>query len=406
MYRQKPVQKPTLTSYSVDKIIDYPLTDPVQLTQELIRCQSVTPVEGGALRLLDKWLTALGFTCHFLSFSQEGTPDVDNLFAIRTVEGTPNFCFAGHTDVVPSGDLNSWQHDPFQGTITNNVLFGRGAVDMKGAIAAFVASIARALEANTPLETLSFLITGDEEGIAINGTRKVLTWLQDQKISLDFCLVGEPSCAEYIGDTLKIGRRGSLNTLLTVRGKQGHVAFPEQSDNPLPRLISILNILKTGPKEDKSHFFDPTNLEITSIDVGNATTNLIPEVGQARFNIRFNDQHTGHSLSEWIKDVCACHSDDFETEFEFSGEAEFIEPNAVTDHMCSVIKEKTGLISDLTTAGATSDARFIRHHCPVVEFGLVGRTMHQVNECVPLSDLELLTTLYGKMLPTAARKSS
>ncbi len=381
----------------------YSLLDPVRLTQELIRCQSVTPLEGGALDLLESWLTDLGFLCHRLSFSEKGTEDVENLFAIRPLEGTENYCFAGHTDVVPAGDQKSWSHGPFDAILKDGVLYGRGAVDMKGSIAAFVAAIARSLKnGKPPLQTLSFLITGDEEGLALNGTRKVLTWLDDQKIPLDFCLVGEPSSIHKLGDTIKIGRRGSLNTLLTVRGKQGHVAFPEKSDNPLPKLISILHILKEGPFENKSDFFDPSNLEITSIDVGNATTNLIPETATARFNIRFNDQHTGKSLSDWIKDVCTKHTNTFETEFEFSGEAEFIEPNAITDHMCAVIKEKTGLSPNLTTAGATSDARFIRHHCPVVEFGLVGQTMHQVNECVDIKDLETLTEIYGKFFKTAS----
>ncbi len=382
---------------------EYPLTDPVRLTQELIRCQSVTPIEGGALDLLGAWLKDLGFTCHRLSFSEKGTDDVDNLFAIRSIKGTENYCFAGHTDVVPAGDKKSWSHDPFEASVQDGILIGRGAVDMKGAIAAFVASVARAIEGgNPPAQTISFLITGDEEGIAINGTRKVLTWLEEQEIPLDFCLVGEPSSIDNLGDTIKIGRRGSLNTHLTVRGKQGHVAFPEKSDNPVPKLISILNTLKEGPEEKKSDFFDPSNLEITSVDVGNSTTNLIPEVATALFNIRFNDLHTGKSLSEWIKGVCAQNANDFETNFEFSGEAEFIEPNAITDHMCKVIKDKTGLSPELTTAGATSDARFIRYHCPVVEFGLVGQTMHQVNECVDVKDLEALTEIYMKFFKTAS----
>lgn len=383
------------------------LTDPVLLTQKLIQCQSVTPMEGGALELLESWLSALGFTCHRLSFSEEGTPDVENLFAMRTVQGTENFCFAGHTDVVPVGNPKNWCHDPFQGVISHGILTGRGAVDMKGGIAAFVAAIARSLKNKTPpQQTLSFLITGDEEGVAINGTRKVLTWLEEQQIKLDFCLVGEPSSIAKVGDTLKIGRRGSLNTYLTVLGKQGHVAFPEKADNPLPKLVSILNTLKQGPKENKSNFFEASNLELTSIDVGNQTTNLIPEKATARFNIRFNDQQTGKILSEWIKSICAQYAQDFTTEFEFSGEAEFLEPNEMTAHMSSVIKEITTLTPDMTTAGATSDARFIRHHCPVVEFGLIGRTMHQTNECVPASDLEVLTQIYGKMFETTASKSS
>lgn len=383
------------------------LTDPIALTQKLIQCQSVTPVEGGALTLLEEWLTPLGFTCHRLSFSEKGTADVENLFAIRIVPETKNFCFAGHTDVVPVGDTKKWCQDPFQGQVTNGILTGRGAVDMKGAIAAFVAAIAQSIEQNIPpQQTLSLLITGDEEGVAINGTRKVLKWLEEKNTKLDFCLVGEPSSIDNVGDTLKIGRRGSLNTYLTVYGTQGHVAFPEKSDNPLPKLVSILHTLKEGPTESKSDFFEPSNLELTSLDVGNTTTNLIPEKATARFNIRFNDQQTGKGLSKWIKEICSHHTKDFTTEFEFSGEAEFLEPNEMTAHMSSIIHDVTGLTPDMTTAGATSDARFIRHHCPVVEFGLIGRTMHQTNECVPVSDLETLTKIYGKMFKTAACKSS
>jgi succinyl-diaminopimelate desuccinylase len=379
------------------------LLDPTLLTQRLIQCQSITPLEGGALTLLESWLEPLGFECHRLKFSQEGTEDVENLFAIRVVNKTENFCFAGHTDVVPIGNATSWTHDPFDGTIHKDMIHGRGAVDMKGAIAAFVAAIARLIHENRPpTQTLSLLITGDEEGIALNGTRKVLTWLQEKKIPLDFCLVGEPSSREQLGDTIKIGRRGSLNTFLTVKGIQGHVAFPETSDNPLPKLVSILNILKEGPAEGKSDYFDSTNLEITSIDVGNPTTNLIPEKATARFNIRFNDHHTGKSLSDWIQKICSTYAETFETSFEFSGEAEFLEPNAMTDRLSTIIQDVTGQTPVLTTAGGTSDARFIRHHCPVLEFGLVGRTMHQVNECVAVTDLEKLTQIYGKIVKTAS----
>jgi succinyl-diaminopimelate desuccinylase len=373
------------------------LTDPVVLARDLIHCPSITPHEGGALTYLEACLTELGFICTRLPFSTPDTQEVDNLFAYRpgSTPKAPHLCFAGHTDVVAPGDLKSWTVDPFQGTIVDGTsLYGRGAVDMKGAIAAFVAAIAR-----TPSKScaLSLLITGDEEGVAINGTRKVLEWVKQQNLIPDFCLVGEPTCTHHLGDTLKIGRRGSLNTVLTVQGIQGHVAFPERSRNPLPYLIKILDDLIQGPPEGKSTYFDPSNLEITSVDVGNTTTNLIPEKATARFNIRFNDQHTGDSLISWIKERAAHHTPHFSTTFEISGEAEFVEPNATIQALARMIQETTTVEPQLTTAGATSDARFIRHYCPVVEFGLVGMTMHQVNEHVRLQDLEHLTQIYEKL---------
>jgi succinyldiaminopimelate desuccinylase (EC 3.5.1.18) len=383
-----------------------PLTDPVILTQHLIACPSITPLEGGALDLLQTWLEALSFHCYRLPFQEPGTAKVDNLFAIRPAvqPQAPHFCFAGHTDVVPPGDLVSWQSDPFLSQIQDSFLIGRGAVDMKGAIAAFVAAIAELTTQEDHLCTLSLLITGDEEGVAVNGTRKVLPWLQEQGYVPDFCLVGEPSSQAALGDTIKIGRRGSLNTVLTVQGVQGHVAFPQRAQNPIPILLHILTELNQGPLEQPSQFFEPSNLEITSIDVGNQTTNLIPETATARFNIRFNDRHTGQSLAAWIQTVAAKYTSSFKTEFEFSGEAEFLKPNALTDLMSQAITEVTGQQPQLTTAGATSDARFIRYYCPVVEFGLVGQTMHQANECVAVQDLRDLKTIYQKII-TAYRAS-
>lgn len=391
------------------KIQDTDLTNPTLVTQELIRCQSVTPYEGGALTLLEGWLARLGFVCHRLTFSDDNTPDVENLFAMRTPKQNADpdaqasapyhFCFAGHTDVVPAGPLPSWDQQPFAAKVQDNHIIGRGAVDMKGGIACFLSALAR-LHANgaMPDFTVSFLITGDEEDVAINGTKKVLTWMQDQGIKMDFCLVGEPSSVAHLGDTIKIGRRGSLNTKMTFTGKQGHVAFPEKSDNPVPKMIACLHELTTGLQEGQSQFFDPSNLEVTSIDVGNKTTNLIPERISAMFNIRFNDLHTGDSLSTWIKDTAATYCQDVTFDFEFSGEAEFMEPNETVDHLVKAITKITGQNPDLTTAGATSDARFIRYYCPVIEFGLVGETMHQINERVSLDDLENLTEIYRTFL--------
>jgi succinyl-diaminopimelate desuccinylase len=313
-----------------------------------------------------------------LRFESEGTEPVDNLFA-KLGTTKPHFCFAGHTDVVPPGDLNAWMHDPFQGVLCNGLLYGRGAVDMKGAIAAFVAAVARILLKHPLPFSVSLLITGDEEGVAINGTRRVLEWLEEQGDTIDFCLVGEPTCQEKLGDTIKIGRRGSLNTHLTVKGIQGHVAYPERARNPVSHMIDILYHLKKGPPEGKSQYFSRTNLEITSIDVGNQTTNLIPEQASARFNIRFNDQHTGAALERWITQICKRYDSEFQI-------------------LAQTIAEITGVQPKLNTIGGTSDARFIRHYAPVVEFGLVGRTMHQVNECVEIRDLERLTEIYQQIL--------
>jgi len=372
------------------------LIDPVQLTQALVGCPSITPHEGGALELLETTLTGLGFVCHRLSFQEEGTQKVENLFA-KFGSGHPHFCFAGHTDVVPAGDSTSWRHDPFQGTIEGDHLYGRGTVDMKGAIAAFVAAVSRVIT-NGFQGSISLLITGDEEGIAINGTRKVLEWLESQGEKIDFCLVGEPSSQKTLGDTIKIGRRGSLNTRLTLFGTQGHVAFPHLSDNPMGRMLEVLSLLNKGPEEKPSQYFAPSNLEITSIDVGNKATNVIPEKVTAMFNIRFHDQHTCQSLSQWIRSICDKTAGRYDVNFEFSGEAEFLEPNDVTQDLVTAIQEVTGQRADCNTHGATSDARFIRHYAPVLEFGLVGRTMHQVNECVAVKDLENLTQIYGNFL--------
>lgn len=373
------------------------LSDPIKLALSLIQCPSVTPVEGGALDFLEGVLQDLGFNCQRLRFEAEGTEPVDNLFA-KLGTAKPHFCFAGHTDVVSPGDLNAWMSYPFQGVIREGMLYGRGAVDMKGAIAAFVAAVSRILVKQPLPFAVSLLITGDEEGVAINGTRKVLDWLEEQGETIDFCLVGEPSCQRNLGDTIKIGRRGSLNTHLTVKGIQGHVAYPERARNPVSCLIDMLYHLKKGPPEGKSQYFGRTNLEITSIDVGNPTTNLIPEQASARFNIRFNDQHTGASLEKWITQVCKQFDGEFQVEFRLSGEAEYLAPNRYTDLFAQTIAQVTGIQPALDTLGGTSDARFIRHYTPVLEFGLVGRTMHQVDECVDIKDLEQLTEIYQQIL--------
>ncbi len=378
--------------------------DPVEITQHLIRCPSITPLAQGTLEILEKYLQKLGFNCHRLMFSNKDTPTVENLYA-RIGTEAPHLCFAGHVDVVPPGDREAWQADPFSGLIQEGILYGRGAVDMKGGIAAFLAATATFLNDKTFKGSISFLITADEEGIAINGTRKVLKWLEERSEKIDFCLVGEPSSLNEVGDTIKIGRRGSLNTVLTIHGTQGHVAFPEQANNPIPRLLKCLTLINEGPIEEDNPFFAATNVEITSIDVGNQTVNVIPAQATARFNIRFNDYQTGMSLQEWIQRICEAEGGQHTLQFSLSGEAEFVAPGYYTDILSTAITETAGHHPELTTAGGTSDARFIRNYAPVLEFGLVGRTMHQVNECVPCEDLITLSNIYLKFIQIFFLKS-
>lgn len=378
--------------------------DPVKITQDLINCPSVTPQEGGALDLLESLLKSLGFTCHRLLFEEVGTDPVHNLFAIRG-QGPGGICFAGHTDVVPAGDIGAWGHNPFNATIREGYLYGRGAVDMKGGIGAFVAAVARLLESDPSYSSpISFLITGDEEGPAINGTQKVLAWMKQQNLIPDFCIVGEPTCREVLGDTIKIGRRGTMTGYLTVLGTQGHVAYPHRADNPIPRLLETLQHLNKGPQENASTFFDPSNLEITTVDVGNPASNIIPSKGQAVFNIRFSDQQTAQSLTHWIKGVCEAHAGQYKLELECGGDSFLQQPNPWMHEIAAIVQDVTGVKPDLNTVGGTSDARFIYKFCPVLEFGPMGRTMHKVDECVSLQDLEALTQVYEKILRAWLKK--
>lgn len=376
------------------------MSDAVAIAQRLIQHPSVTPIDQGALTYLGALLTDLGFVCHHLTFEEPDHQPVQNLYA-RYGRKAPHFCFAGHTDVVAPGPLEAWSHHPFDGIIQHDFLIGRGAVDMKGAIAAFVDATKRFLEQTqgTFAGSISFLITGDEEGIAINGTKKVLEWMQQQGEVMDFCLVGEPSSQHAVGDTIKIGRRGSLNTALTVTGVQGHVAFPERAKNPIHALIDMLAILKQGPQETSSDHFDPSHLEITSIDVGNETVNVIPQSASARFNIRFNDQQTGEQLQRWIQEVAKASSCQVDLKFQLSGEADVCEPTLFLKRIQDIIHTITKQTPTLTTAGGTSDARFIRQYCPAVfELGLVGQTMHQIDERVAVQDLETLSQIYFHIL--------
>lgn len=376
------------------------ITTTQDLAQQLIRYASITPDDPGILSYLEKMLTDLGFTCHLLEFSEPGYALVRNLYARYGTE-SPHFCFAGHTDVVAPGPLEAWRHPPFEGTIQDGHLVGRGAVDMKGAIAAFIVATKQFLEEHKGQipGSLSLLITGDEEGIAINGTRKVLDWLRQRQEPIDFCLVGEPSSQQALGDTIKIGRRGSLNTVLTVTGVQGHVAFPDRARNPIHALIDILAELKRNPPEPPSPHFAPSHLEITSIDVGNTTVNVIPHAATARFNIRFSDQQTGTRLQDWIRQTAQIPGYESTFAFQLSGEADVCPPVPMLEKMMATISDHTGRTPILSTDGGTSDARFIRHDCPAVfEFGLVGQTMHQIDERVSLKDLDQLTEIYGGIL--------
>jgi succinyl-diaminopimelate desuccinylase len=376
--------------------------DPVALAQALIRCPSITPVDHGALGVVEHALGELGFVCHRLRFEEDGTAPVENLYA-RLGEGSPHLCFAGHTDVVPPGDVASWQVDPFAGKVRGDVLYGRGAVDMKGAIACFMAATARVLDAQRPAGSISFLITGDEEGPAINGTRKVLAWLTKRGEAPDACLVGEPTNAQRLGDTIKIGRRGSLTGRLTVRGIQGHAAYPERADNPIPRLLAMLQALSSEQLDGGSEHFEPSRLVITSVDVGNAASNVIPAEARAVFNVRFNDRHTTRTLETTLRARLDATGGDYRLETSNGAEAFVTTPGAFTDLLEALIERDLGVLPELSTSGGTSDARFIKDVCPVVEFGLVGATIHQVDERVPVADLEALTRFYQALLASYVR---
>jgi len=368
--------------------------DPVLLARDLIRKPSVTPLDAGAMDTLQAVLEQLGFSCRRLKFGE-----VENLYARRGT-AAPNLCFAGHTDVVPPGDPDAWAAPPFEATVEDGVLVGRGAVDMKGGIAAWVAAVARA--GDVP-GSLSFLITGDEEGVALDGTKRVVALLQEEGERIDHCLVGEPSSVRTLGDTIKVGRRGSLNVWITVTGRQGHVAYPERARNPIPVLIELLDRLKDRELDDGYPAFPPSNLELTTVDVGNPATNVIPAVARGRFNIRFNPSWTGAALMQWIETEAAvveAGSDGCSIQLEFlhSGDAFLTEPGPFVDVIMGAIQAELGVTPEPNTKGGTSDARFIRALCPVIEFGLVGQTMHQVDERVPVEEIERLAQVYERII--------
>ncbi len=373
------------------------LTDPLALAQALIRRPSVTPADDGALAVLEEALTALGFTCRRLAFgADQGRPQIENLYA-RLGDQSPNFCFAGHTDVVPPGQ--GWTVDPFAGQVVGDHLYGRGAADMKGAVAAFVAATARFLAEQAAFKgSISLLITGDEEGRALDGTVRVLDWLKQQGETIDACLVGEPTNPRYLGEMMKIGRRGSLNGRLRVLGAQGHVAYPDRADNPIPRLMDMLQSLIREPLDQGSEHFQASTLAITTIDVGNPATNVIPAEARAGFNIRFNDLHSGKSVEDWLRAKFDAIGGAYELEVEVSGESFLTPPGKLSDSIARAALAVTGHQPEASTSGGTSDARFIRYHCPVAEFGLVGQSMHKADERVAVADLFGLTDIYQRIL--------
>ena len=366
------------------------MSDPVPLAQALIRCASITPADAGAQDVLAAALEALGFEVWRLPFGT--TP---NLFARRGTAGT-HLCFAGHTDVVPPGV--AWSADPFGGEVRDGVLYGRGACDMKGAIAAFVAAVT----SYRGLGSISLLITGDEEGPATDGTIRVLEWMAARGHIPDLCLVGEPTNPQRLGEVIKIGRRGSLNAAITVHGVQGHAAYPHRADNPVHRLVHGLSALIAASLDNGSEWFEPSTLQVTSVDVGNPATNVIPATATARLNIRFNNLHTGAALETWMKATLAQHIERFDLDVTISGESFLTAPGPLVDRLAAAVAEGSGMTPRLDTGGGTSDARFIARYCPVAEFGLVGATMHQADERVPVEELRHLTRIYGAVLAAFA----
>ena len=372
------------------------LTDALPLAQDLIRKPSVTPRDEGALDVLQKALAALGFTCERMRFEGDGGEPIDNLYA-RLGTAAPNFCFAGHTDVVPVG--NGWTAEPFTGDVIDGHLYGRGAADMKGAIAAFVAATARFLKDSKPPGSISLLITGDEEGDAINGTVKMLARLKERGEKLDVCVVGEPTNPTKLGEMIKIGRRGSLTAKLTVFGTQGHSAYPHLADNPIPRLMKMLAAITDKPLDQGTAHFQASTLAITTVDVGNTASNVIPAQAKAAFNIRFNDGHSGASLIAWLrKTFDTAAKDQYELTARISGESFLTPPGTLSTLVADAVKDVLGVTPELSTTGGTSDARFIKDACPVCEFGMVGLSMHKADERCALTDLENLTAIYHKVL--------
>ena len=374
----------------------------LQLAKELIRYPSVTPIDAGVMKFLEKKLKKLGFKTKILEFKEKNSKSVKNLYA-RLGSNSPNFCYAGHLDVVPAGNLKDWTVNPFRPSIKKGHLIGRGANDMKSSIAAFVSAVSIFVKNKKKFNgSISLLITGDEEGVAINGTKKVVEYLKKRKEKIDFCLVGEPTNPNKLGEMIKIGRRGSMTGRLSVIGIQGHVAYPHRANNPSTALVQILKKLKEIKFDRGTKDFQPTNLEVTKINIDNIADNVIPGLANATFNIRFNNKHSSNSIktkiNKILKKICHKNKSNYKIEYSVSGEAFLTKPNQTTYMIQDVIKKITKIKPELSTTGGTSDARFIRKIAPCLEFGLVGKTMHKVDEAVSLNDLKKLTLIYSNIL--------
>jgi succinyl-diaminopimelate desuccinylase len=378
------------------------LINELQLAKQLIKFPTVTPIDAGIMKFLEKKLKTLGFKTKILEFKEKNSKPVKNLYARLGNQG-PNFCYAGHLDVVPTGNLKEWTVNPFRPSVKKGYLIGRGANDMKSSIAAFVSAVSNFIVNKRKFNgSISLLITGDEEGVAINGTKKVVDYLRKKKEKIDFCLVGEPTNPNKLGEMIKIGRRGSMNGRLSIIGVQGHVAYPQRANNPSTALVQILNELKKIKFDNGTKDFQPTNLEITKINIDNSADNVIPGLANAKFNIRFNNKHTSSSIKKKIdkivKNISNKNKSKYKIDYSVSGEAFLTKPNNTTFMIRDIIKKITKIKTQLSTTGGTSDARFIRKIAPCLEFGLVGKTMHKVDEAVSLSDLKKLTLIYSNIL--------
>ncbi len=379
-----------------------PIIDELKLSKELIRFPSITPIDAGAIKFLSKKLKSLGFKCKILEFKEKNSQPIKNLYA-RLGTKKPNLCYAGHTDVVPPGNLKDWNVNPFSPKIKNGYLVGRGANDMKSSIACFVSAVSKYLKKNSKINgSISFLITGDEEGLAINGTKKVVDYLKKKKEKINFCIVGEPTNPKKLGEMIKIGRRGSISGKIEITGTQGHVAYPQLSNNPINTLISICKKLKDTKLDRGNKNFQPSNLEFTSIYVDNKAHNVIPSRAKAQFNIRYNNFHTSISLkkkiNKTIKNICKKNKCKFKIKYDVNGDAFLTEPAETIQMAKKIIKSVTKINPVFSTTGGTSDARFIRKISPCLEFGLVNKTMHKIDECVSIKDLQKLTKIYHKIL--------
>ena len=396
---KEPDPKPQLMSFlEIDNMKDIGTANPIELTKTLINCRSVTPENDGAIEQVSHWLEEIGFKSEILNFEEEGTASIKNLWSKMGSKG-PTICFAGHTDVVPTGNIDEWSSDPFDANEVNDKIIGRGAADMKGSIASFISATNRFVKEYPDFPgSIGFIITGDEEGCAINGTKKILTWMKSNNISFDDCLVGEPTNPNSLGEMIKIGRRGSVNGVITVKGVQGHVAYPHLADNPIPKLIKILENLINQKLDDGTEHFQPSNIEITSIDIGNTATNVIPKEASANFNIRYNDIFDREKIEEEVHNRVRSLNYDYSIKFEHSGDSFLTSPGKLTKNLSKIIEDQTGNTPELSTSGGTSDARFIKDYGNVVEFGLIGATMHKVDESASIKDIKNLTEIYYQLL--------